>query len=143
MLTDAGVLVGLLDKRDPNFGVCVKAAKTLSNEPLLTTYPCFTEAMYMLGKVGGYTYQNSLWAMRRAGRLLLLELSDAETDRMDALMTLYQNVPMDFADASLVAVAESSAFKRIFTIDDDFYVYRLLDGTALEVVRLIPSAWIL
>ncbi len=73
--------------------------------------------------------------MRRGGKLLLLELTQAETDRMDILMNTYQNVPMDLADASLVAVAESRALKRIFTVDDDFYVYCLHDGTVLEVVR--------
>ena len=135
MLTDAGVLVGLLDKRDPNFAACSRAATQLPNAPLLTTYPCFTEAMYMLGKVGGYSYQNSLWGLRRSGRLLILELTEVETDRMDALMKTYQDVPMDLADASLVAIAESRAFRRIFTIDDDFYFYRLLDGSVLDVVR--------
>jgi predicted nucleic acid-binding protein len=41
---------------------------------------------------------------------------------------------MDLADASLVAVAETRLFRRVFTIDSDFYVYRLADGSALEVV---------
>ena len=38
-------------------------------------------------------------------------------------------------DASLIAVAESNTFRRVFTFDGDFYVYRLADGSALEVVR--------
>jgi predicted nucleic acid-binding protein len=54
---------------------------------------------------------------------------------MDALMAKYQNVPMDAADASLVAVAESRGFRRLFSIDSDFYIYRLADGSVLEVVR--------
>ena len=59
----------------------------------------------------------------------------ADGDRMDALMSQYQNVPMDAADASLVAVAESRGFRQLFTIDSDFYIYRLTDGSVLEVVR--------
>ena len=42
---------------------------------------------------------------------------------------------MDLADASLVAVAESHSMRRVFTVDTDFYIYRLVDGAALEVVR--------
>ena len=44
-----------LDKRDPNFEACARAATLLPVAPLLTTFACFTEAMYMLGKVGGYS----------------------------------------------------------------------------------------
>ena len=41
---------------------------------------------------------------------------------------------MDLADASLVALAETRGDGRVFSIDSDFYVCRLADGTALEVV---------
>lgn len=54
---------------------------------------------------------------------------------MQTLMEKYKDTPMDLADASLVAAAESLGLTRIFTVDSDFYVYRLADGTALEVVR--------
>jgi hypothetical protein len=49
-------------------------------------------------------------------------------------MGRHQDTPMDLADASLVVVAESHALHRVFTTDSDFYVYRLADGSALEVV---------
>ncbi len=88
----------------------------------------------MLGKVGGYTYQERLWALRRSGKLQVLDITPIEADRMDALMKQYQNVPMDLADASLVAVAEIRGFQRIFTIDSDFYIYRLANGSMLQVV---------
>ncbi|HZT43445.1 MAG TPA: hypothetical protein VFA07_14860 [Chthonomonadaceae bacterium] len=42
---------------------------------------------------------------------------------------------MDLADASLIAVAESRDIRRLFTIDNDFYIYRLVDGSVLEVIR--------
>jgi len=42
--------------------------------------------------------------------------------------------PMDTADASLIALAETAGYTRIFSIDSDFYVYRLANETALEVV---------
>lgn len=135
MLTDTGPLVALLDKDDAQHAACLKALGGLARGPLLTTWPCFTEAMYLLNLVGGHHYQNSLWHWRRDGRLSLLDITRAEADRMEALMALYKNVPMDFADASLVAVAESCGYRRLFTIDSDFYIYRLADGSVLEVVR--------
>ena len=48
-------------------------------------------------------------------------------------MERYRNLPMDLADASVVAVAESFGVRRVFTLDGDFRVYRLADGSALEV----------
>ena len=59
----------------------------------------------------------------------------AESARMAALMTQYSDTPMDLADASLIAAAETQSLRRVFTFDGDFYVYRLTDGSALEIVR--------
>ena len=40
----------------------------------------------------------------------------------------------DTADALLIALAEAAGYTRIFSIDSDFYAYRLADRTVLEVV---------
>jgi predicted nucleic acid-binding protein len=133
-LTDTGRLVALLDADDPYHAACVAAAQRLPSGPMLTTWVCFTEAMYLLGAVGGYRYQATLWHLRSAERLVLHDLTTAEADRMAVLMERYQDTPMDLADASLVVVAESRALRRVFTIDSDFHIYRLADGSALEVV---------
>ncbi len=135
MLTDTGPLLALLDENDRHHASCVSVARSLPNQPLLTTWLCFTEAIYFLGEEGGYRFQERLWKLRRDGILALLELTSAEGDRMDVLMAKYRNVPMDAADASLVAVAESRGFHRLFTLDGDFYIYRLADGSVLDVVR--------
>ncbi|HET6387266.1 MAG TPA: PIN domain nuclease [Armatimonadota bacterium] len=134
-LTDTGPLVALLDEDDDYYGVCVAAAGRLPAGALLTTWPCFTEAMYLLGEAGGYRYQDRLWQMRRTGRLIILDLTPAECDRVDAMMSKYRDVPMDLADASLIAVAEMRRFARLFTIDSDFHIYRLSDGSAPELVN--------
>jgi len=65
---------------------------------LLTTWVCFTEAMYLLSSVGGYRYQAALWRLRAAGRLALHDLTPAEADRMATLMARYRDTPMDLAD---------------------------------------------
>jgi predicted nucleic acid-binding protein len=133
-LTDTGYLVVLLDADDPYHATCTAAAQRLPSSPLLTTWVCFTEAMYLLGAVGGYRYQAALWHLRSAGRLVLHDLTAAEADRMAVLMERYQDTPMDLADASLVVGAESRALHRVFTTDSDFHIYRLADGSTLEVV---------
>ena len=49
------------------------------------------------------------------------------------LMEQYRDTPMDLADASLVATAEVLNLRRIFTLDSDFYVYRINNTGAFEV----------
>ena len=131
-LTDTGPLVGLIDGTDQYHATCTTTLADLPAEPLLTTWPCLAEAMYMLGRRGGYRYQAALWDMYFDGRLVLHQLTPEETARMAALMEQYRNLPMDLADASLVS-AERLGLRQVFTVDRQFYVYRLEDGSALEV----------
>ena len=56
------------------------------------------------------------------------------TPRMVELMETYRDRPMDLADASVVAAAEHLGMRRLFALDRDFYIYRLADGSTLEVV---------
>jgi predicted nucleic acid-binding protein len=83
-LTDTGPLVALLDADDPYHTTCTAAAQRLPSSPLLTTWVCFTEAMYLLGAVGGYRYQAALWHLRSAGRLVLHDLTAAGSRPYDS-----------------------------------------------------------
>jgi hypothetical protein len=53
---------------------------------------------------------------------------------MPALMEKYRDLPMDLADASLVALAEERTLDRIFTLDRDFRIYRLPRGKPFVLV---------
>ena len=134
ILTDTGPLVALLDKDDSNHSLCVRALAQLPPDDLLTTWPCLTEAMYLLGSVGGFRYQSKLWQLIEDGDLFLHNLSDSDFDQMKTLMEKYKDTPMDFADASLVVAAEILKLGQVFTFDSDFRIYRLTDGSVLEIV---------
>lgn len=132
-LTDTGPLVALINRNDPHHLECIEAAKRLPTGPLTTTWPCFTEAMYLLYKAGGHPAQATLWSMRENRRLLLHDASEAEVASMPLLMEKYRDLPMDLADASLVAAAASWKTSRVFTIDNDFRVYRDANGAAFDI----------
>jgi predicted nucleic acid-binding protein len=69
-----------------------------------------------------------------AGRhLVLADLTPSMLGRMPVLMEQYRNVPMDLADASLVAVAEEQRLDVVFTLDSDFLIYRFPDGRAFSI----------
>ena len=91
ILTDTGPLGALVNRNDPNHTVCVTTTKRLPAEPLVTTWPCLTEAMYLLFQAGGYPAQAALWQMQKTGRLVLYDLHGDAVDRMAALMEQYQD----------------------------------------------------
>jgi predicted nucleic acid-binding protein len=134
ILTDTGPLIALLDRDDRHHRAAHEVAFDLPPGPLLTTMPCFTEAMHILRARGGHRYQTALWAMYLDGRVALHDLSAAELTRMAALMDKYNDTPMDLADASLVSAAEASTSRRVFTFDRHFLFYRLADGSVLESI---------
>ena len=131
---DTGPLVALVDRRDANHAACVAAIHRLASGPLMTTWPCFTEAMHLGYRNGGYRAQEALWQLRASGRLAFHQPAAWEVDRMVALMAKYRDLPMDLADASLVAMSEAFGVQTVFTLDRHFHAYRLIDGSALNVV---------
>ena len=132
-LTDTGLLVALIDKGDDYHEACQAQLPGLS-PPLVAPWPCFTEAMHLLNRADGHFAQQGLWELVTDNTLIIHASSLEEQARMRELMVKYSNVPMDLADAALVAAAEVLGAQRILSIDSDFYVYRLAGGTALEVV---------
>ena len=62
----------------------------------------------------------------RSGVLSVAPLSDRDLPDLVALMRRYHDRPMDFADATLVHIAERESLSTIFTVDhNDFETYRI------------------
>jgi predicted nucleic acid-binding protein len=133
-LCDAGPLFALVDPRQGDLHDRCKRALPSLPSPLITTWPSFTEAMYLAHRSGGWPMQNLLWKFVSNSALLLYDLGARETERIRVLMEQYQDTPMDLADASLVAVAEQLDQARVFTLDHHFRVYRLKGQTPFDLV---------
>lgn len=132
-LTDAGPLVALIDADEPDHQRCRETLAQLSL-PLVTTWPAFTEAMYLLGRAAGWHGQEPLWRMVLREDLVVAQPSAAANKRSARLMERYADRPMDLADASLVTLAEERRLKRIFTLDADFHIYRPNGRQTFEIV---------
>lgn len=132
-LTDAGPLVALIDADEADHEVCRLVLSGL-RPPMVTTWPAFTEAMYLLSRAGGRAGREALWRLTRSGHLEVADLSPAAIERSARLMTKYADLPMDLPDATLVALAEERGERRMFTLDSDFQVYRIYGRTRFEVV---------
>jgi uncharacterized protein len=123
ILVDAGPLVAIMDADDEHHAKCTAAIQK-ARGPLATVWPALTEAMYHLGDLPAA--QEKLLEMVDLGPLKLLPLEANDLSRIRELMRQYRDLPMDFADAALVRVAEREGIRTIFTVDHrDFSIYRL------------------
>jgi predicted nucleic acid-binding protein len=83
-----------------------------------------TEATHLLGRVHGG--RKACLDFFIAGGAVLVPQSLASVRRCRELMEKYEDVPMDFADATLVVLAEELGTDLIFTTDrTDFGIYRI------------------
>jgi predicted nucleic acid-binding protein len=55
----------------------------------------------------------------------ILPVTQEDLPEILRLTKKYSNLPMDFADATLVVAAEKTGIREIISIDSDFDVYRL------------------
>jgi hypothetical protein len=64
--------------------------------------------------------------MIERGALQVVPLAKEDLPGIRSLMRKYEDLPMDFADATLVHIALREGIREIFTLDRrDFRVYRL------------------
>lgn len=122
VLVDASALIALLDRSDAEHDRCVEALKGI-RDPLATVWPALTEAMHLLADVPRAT--EALCDMAIDGALTLLDVGTPNLWRVKELMLKYRDLPMDFADACLVAMAERYELTRIVSLDRHFEIYRL------------------
>jgi predicted nucleic acid-binding protein len=90
--------------------------------------------MYLLYRAGKHPAQDELWRYLDGDIINVHSHTRAETARMRDLMARYRNMPMDLADASLVAASEALLQEVVFSLDSDFYVYRKADGGTFTVI---------
>ncbi len=132
-LTDAGPLVAIIDADESDHEACLETLDGLPL-PMVTTWPAFTEAMYLLGRAGGIKGQQALWRLVQTDRLVVADLSPTAVERSARVMGQYAERPMDLADATLVAYAEESGHRTVFTLDSDFGIYRFRGRQRFETI---------
>lgn len=89
--------------------------------------------MYLVGRSGGFAGQERLWEAFGSGIFKTTELTDADLQNVQQYWKRFKDVPCDFADASLLAVAQRLQLKDILTLDRHFYAYRV-EGEPLNLV---------
>ena len=135
ILVDTGPLVALFDSQDEQHNRCRATLKEI-RESILTTTPVLTEAFHMLGPAS--IGSDRLREFVEDGGLSVWFLDRAWLTRSFELIELYDDHPMDLADASLIAAAEQLGTRKVFTIGrKDFETYRVRRGHRHYPVELL------
>jgi hypothetical protein len=122
ILMDAGPLVAILHADDRHHEACTAALRSI-REPLVTVWPALTEAAFLLEF--SWAARDARWDLLDGERLRVADLGVTDVPRIRELMRKYRDLPMDLADAALVAVAERERIRTVFTVDRrDFGLYR-------------------
>jgi predicted nucleic acid-binding protein len=122
ILIDAGPLIALFD-RDDKYHEKIKEFIKDKKWRFVTTVAVLTEVSYMLNFNVKVQIDFFEWVVMKG--VILHEIGPDDMLRVVTLTRTYCNVPMDFADATLVIAAEKTGIKSIISIDSDFDIYRL------------------
>jgi predicted nucleic acid-binding protein len=130
ILLDTGPIVATLDASDQWHATCAAAVVQLIDR-CVTTEAIVTEACHLVGRG---TNQTLVLDFLLDAEVPVLALDRAALRHAARLMTRYANVPMDFADASLVAIGDALRIHEVLTTDRrGFQCYRSASGKAFQL----------
>ena len=133
-LADTGALLAYLDAADRWHERC-RSALAQFRLPLVTSSAVLTELFHLVGD--NKREVDITWNFVRSGALTVAPIADADLPALEALMRKYHDCPMDYADATLVHLAQRESISTVFTIDhDDFETYRV---SGRKRLRVVPS----
>jgi predicted nucleic acid-binding protein len=119
---DAGPFIALFDSSEKHHKL---VREFLKQNPyrFISTLAVFTEVSHMLDfsvKAQREFYQ---WVMYKG--VTISDINQNDMPRIVDLTDKYADLPMDFADATLVVTAEKTGIREIISLDKDFDIYRL------------------
>jgi uncharacterized protein len=132
-LLDTGPLVAYLDKTDKDHAIVVPCLESFNGQ-LVTTSAVISEAMYL---VAGVRSGPALLAEFVAASGLQVNDFSAANELGEAArrMEKYADLPMDYADATLILLAERFGAFDLLTLDRrGFNVFRSSRGKRFSLV---------
>ena len=122
ILIDAGPLIALFSAKDKHH----RNVKTFLKEHpcrYVSTLAVLTEVSHMLDFSRAAQHDFYEWVMCKG--IIISDINQNDMPRLLELTDKYADLPMDFADATLVITAEKTGIREIISLDKDFDIYRL------------------
>lgn len=122
-ILDTGPWVALLDRSESRHEVCVKWFKEYSGK-LYSTEAVLTEVLYLLNF--SVKAQSAAIDFVLKSVVELIPTSVESLGKVKNLIKKYSDLPMDYADATIVCLAMDTEITNIVTFDKrDFGIYRI------------------
>lgn len=132
VLIDSGPLVAILNVRDAHHDLCLAEAKRLRGT-FCTSWSVVTESAHLLKHQADAVQKLLAWI--RTSELVVLPLGADDITGLADILSRYADQGFDFADVSLMYLAEREAISTVFTIDRrHFPVFRSSRGMHLNLV---------
>jgi predicted nucleic acid-binding protein len=122
ILIDAGPFIALFDSDDKHHKK-IRNFLAKNKYCFISTLAVLTEVSHMLNfniKAQQDFYE---WVIYKG--VIMGDINQHDIPRVSELTKKYSDLPMDFADATLVITAEKTGIRQIISLDKDFDVYRL------------------
>lgn len=124
--------MALVDRSERRHADCVNVLDGWSGW-IVTTEAVLTETLHLVGP--SWKAQKVCLEFLLRGAFLMVPPSQANLKRVSVLMEKYRDVPMDYADATLVALGEELGTDLVFTLDRrGFSAYRLNQRKSFQLV---------
>lgn len=131
IILDTGPLVAVLDQGDPHHRACVDLWPEVA-ERCITSDAVVTEATHLVGRAGALSLPLELLL---AARIPVVSIEHEAQEHAVRLMRRYGHLPMDYADATLVIIADMIRSSMVFTLDKrGFQTYRRGSGEAFTLL---------
>ena len=132
VLLDTGPLVAVLDRHDQWHPACAAHLPSVIDR-CLTVEGVVAEACHLVSRGGGPPHAPLDFLL--AAGIPIVGLETGGHRRASSLMRQYNRIPMDFADACLVAISEALLITAAFTTDlRGFRAYRPPRGKRFTIL---------
>ena len=126
-ILDTGPWVALIDRSESGHEMCVKWLEDYSGK-LYSTEAVLTEVLYLLDF--SVKAQSAAIDFVLKSVVELIPTSFESLTKVKNLMKKYSDLPMDYADATIVCLAIDTEISNIATFDKrDFGIYRIKKQT--------------
>ncbi len=133
IVIDSGPLIALFDRDDKYHKKAISFIKDLKGE-LISNWAIVTEVTHLLD----FNIQVQIDFLRwvNEGGLTIFDILTEDLYRIIELTEKYSDLPMDFADASLVVLCERVKIIDVASVDKDFGIFRTRDKKAFRNIFL-------
>jgi len=131
ILLDTGPLVAAINPRDTYHQWIIQQLYEL-NPPFLSCEAVISEACFL--SHGRVKHIKAIFEWINNGSITISCLLENDKKAIEKLMVKYASVPMSFADACLVRMAELYPNSVVLTLDSDFRIYRKNRNQIIPVI---------